>query len=73
MMSIQQMLVLRGEVPGCPAAGHMDGGYWHPGPRAGCPKGSCTPGRGRTGPPHCRSHLEFRSDCENCVSEREFS
>lgn len=23
--------------------------------------------------PHCRAHLEFRSDCEQCVSEREFS
>lgn len=23
--------------------------------------------------PHCRHHLEFRSDCGRCVSEREFS
>jgi hypothetical protein len=22
--------------------------------------------------PHCRHHLEFRSDCEACVREREF-
>ncbi len=22
--------------------------------------------------PHCRNHLEFRSDCEQCVSAREF-
>lgn len=22
--------------------------------------------------PHCRAHLEFRSDCERCVSAREF-
>lgn len=23
--------------------------------------------------PHCRNHLQFRSDCEQCVSEREMS
>lgn len=23
--------------------------------------------------PHCRTHLEFRSDCERCVAERESS
>lgn len=26
----------------------------------------------RDATPHCRSHLEFRSDCERCRSAREF-
>lgn len=24
-------------------------------------------------PPHCRSHIQFRSDCDRCVSAREFA
>ena len=33
-------------------------------------------GRDRLGPdtaPHCRAHIQFRSDCEACISERQDS
>lgn len=38
MDAITRMLVTLGYVPGCPAAGHMAGGFWHPGSRDGCTK-----------------------------------
>lgn len=38
---MMQALMTLGYVPGCPAAGHMDGGYWHPGPKETCLKGNC--------------------------------
>jgi hypothetical protein len=28
-------------LPGVPAAGHLAGGYWHPGPPETCGKGEC--------------------------------
>jgi hypothetical protein len=38
--TVMQYLALRGEVPGVPAAGHLQPGkgYWHPGRKEGCPK-----------------------------------
>jgi hypothetical protein len=35
-MNVMQMLVTLGHVPGVPAAGHMAGGYWHPGAARNC-------------------------------------
>jgi hypothetical protein len=32
-----------------------------------------TPAAGDDEPPHCRTHLQFRSDCASCVTEREFA
>jgi len=29
--------------------------------------------QGHDDPPHCRHHIQFRSDCGECVAEREFS
>ena len=40
-MNIMQSLVTLGHVPGMPAAGHMSGGYWHPGGKSNCRK--CAP------------------------------
>jgi len=42
MNMITTMLILRGEVPGVPAAGHLTSqGYWHPGGKATCGKTPC--------------------------------
>jgi hypothetical protein len=35
-------------IPGVPAGGHIAGGFWHPGPPAGCLK--CKPYPSRTRP-----------------------
>ena len=43
-MSIMQTLAALGHVPGVPAAGHMAGGYWHPGGKSTC--GKCAPRKG---------------------------
>jgi hypothetical protein len=56
--------------PGVPAAGHVDrGGWWHPGPVDGCPKGSCGRDRPAPGRPRwCREHRRPYEVCERYKS-----
>jgi hypothetical protein len=59
-------------VPGVPAAGHIAGGYWHPGPASTCHKGACAPPPAPEerehvprGPGCCRNPRAYATDPAN--------